>query len=85
MEWPPCAAAACSRARRTFAGCVKAQSPYSVNALAAVAARAAVQDRDYIEHYVAEVIEARQLVYHGFERLGIHYIPSHANFRLVPR
>ena len=60
----------------------KAQSPYSVNALAAVAARAAVQDRDYVEQYVAEVIEARRLVYQGFDRLGIHYVPSSANFVL---
>src|SRR5262249_53104519 len=49
----------------------KAQSPYSVNILAAVAARAAVQDRDYVARYVGEVLAARELAAVGFERLGI--------------
>jgi histidinol-phosphate aminotransferase len=60
----------------------KAQSPYSVNTLAALAARAAVQDRDYIENYVAQVLEARQLCCDGLTRLGIPYFPSQANFVL---
>ncbi len=60
----------------------KAQSPYSVNALAAVAARAAVQDSEYIQQYVAEVLEAREQVCRGFDRLGIRYFPSQANFVL---
>ena len=60
----------------------KAQSPYSVNALAVIAARAAVQDREYVENYVAEVLAARELACRGFDRLGIRYIPSRANFVL---
>jgi len=60
----------------------KAQSPYSVNMLAAIAARAAVQDREYIGTYVGEVLAARELAYIGFERLGIKYFPSQANFVL---
>lgn len=60
----------------------KAQSPYSVNTLAALAARAAVRDRAYVENYVAEVLEAKQSLYRGFERLNIAYIPSRANFVL---
>lgn len=60
----------------------KAQSPYSVNMLAAMAARAAVQDREYIATYVGEVLAARELAYVGFERLGIRYFPSQANFVL---
>lgn len=60
----------------------KAQSPYSVNMLAAIAARAAVQDREYIGKYVGEVLAARELAYVGFERLGIKYFPSQANFVL---
>ena len=47
------------------------QSPYSVNTLAALAARAAVQDRDYISSYVTEVLAARELVFVGLEKLGI--------------
>lgn len=60
----------------------KAQSPYSVNMLAAIAARAAVQDREYIARYVGEALAAREMAYVGFERLGIKYFPSQANFVL---
>jgi histidinol-phosphate aminotransferase len=60
----------------------KAQSPYSVNTLAAMAARAAVQDREYVANYVAEVVAARELVYAGLRELGIRFFPSQANFVL---
>ncbi len=60
----------------------KAQSPYSVNALAVMAAEAAVQDTAYIQSYVAEVLAARELLCVGLERLGIPYVPSSANFVL---
>ena len=60
----------------------KAQSPYSVNSLAVLAARAAVRDRDYIKLYVEEVLESRERVYRAFERLGIRYYPSLGNFVL---
>jgi len=61
----------------------KAQSPYSVNALAVIAARAAVQDADYVKHYVSEVLQSREAVYRGLDRLGIRYYPSQANFVLM--
>jgi histidinol-phosphate aminotransferase len=61
----------------------KAQSPYSVNALAALAVQEAVRDRHYIENYVAEVLAARELLCVGLEKLGITYVPSSANFVLA--
>ncbi|HUS04852.1 MAG TPA: histidinol-phosphate transaminase [Bryobacteraceae bacterium] len=61
----------------------KAQSPYSVNTLAALAARAAIQDTVYITRYVTEVLAARQLLYVGLERLGIPYYESEGNFVLT--
>jgi histidinol-phosphate aminotransferase len=61
----------------------KAQSPYSVNALAAMAARIAVQDQKFVEDYVLEVLTARELLYVGLEKLKIPYIESQANFVLV--
>ena len=61
----------------------KAQSPYSVNSLAAIAARAAVHDTDYIKQYASEVLQSRDLVYHGLARLGIRAFPSQANFVLM--
>ena len=60
----------------------KAQSPYSVNMLAAVAARAAVQDPEYVAQYVTEVLAAREQCYAGLDRLGVPYFRSQANFVL---
>ena len=61
----------------------KAQSPYSVNLLAAMAAKEAVEDTAYVESYVAEVLASRELLAGGLERLGIPYVPSAANFILT--
>jgi histidinol-phosphate aminotransferase len=61
----------------------KAQSPYSVNMLAALAAQAAVKDGRYVKKYVAEALAARKLLCDGLDRLGISYIPSSANFVLT--
>ena len=60
----------------------KAQSPYSVNSLAAMTARIAVGENKFVEEYVLEVLAARELLYVGFERLKIPYIKSQANFVL---
>ena len=43
----------------------KAQSPYSVNMLAALAARAAVRDGEYVANYVKEILAARELACAG--------------------
>ncbi|HTT66139.1 MAG TPA: histidinol-phosphate transaminase [Bryobacteraceae bacterium] len=61
----------------------KAQSPYSVNTLAVLAAQAAIRDTAYIKHYVAEVLAARELLCVTLERLKIPYVPSSANFLLI--
>jgi histidinol-phosphate aminotransferase len=61
----------------------KAQSPYSVNTLAAMAAAEAAQDKQFIADTVAETLAARQLLCAGLERLGIEYVPSVANFVLI--
>ena len=60
----------------------KAQSPFSVNVLALIAARAAVKDREYASRYVAEVWAARELACNGLKKLGIPYYTSHSNFVL---
>jgi histidinol-phosphate aminotransferase len=60
----------------------KAQSPYSVNSLAVLAAQAAVSDTDYVRNYVAEVLASRDMLCAGFDKLGITYVPSAANFVL---
>ena len=60
----------------------KAQSPYSVNMLATLAARAAVRDRAHVDEWVAEVQAAREMVCQGLKRLGISFYTSEANFVL---
>jgi histidinol-phosphate aminotransferase len=60
----------------------KAQSPYSVNTLAVLAATEAIRDKDYIAGYVAEVLAAREMLFEGFDRLKIPYFRSLANFVL---
>ena len=44
--------------------------------------RHAVRDQEYIKQYVAEVLESREMVYRAFDRMGIRYFPSRANFVL---
>jgi histidinol-phosphate aminotransferase len=61
----------------------KAQSPYSVNMLAAMSAETAVQDTGYISNYVKEALAARELLRAGLEKLGIGQVASSANFILA--
>lgn len=61
----------------------KCQSPYSVNVLAALAARAAIRDTAYITRYVTEALAARELLYVGLEKLSIPYWESQGNFVLM--
>lgn len=61
----------------------KAQSPYSVNSLAVLCAAEAVEDRGYIERYVAEALESRRRLCRAFDRMKIPYYPSAANFVLA--
>jgi histidinol-phosphate aminotransferase len=60
----------------------KAQSPYSVNTLAAMAAEAAVADTAYVADYVSEALASRTMLEAGLDRLGIGHAPSAANFVL---
>ena len=60
----------------------KAQSPYSVNMLAAMAAEAAVRDSAYVQQYITEALAARELLKLGLEKLGIAHARSSANFVL---
>ena len=60
----------------------KTQSPYSVNALAVVAAQAAIEDDIHLLNYVLESHNAQDLLYDGLRKLGIQYVRSSANFVL---
>jgi histidinol-phosphate aminotransferase len=69
--------------KRNLAFVQKAQSPYSVNILAALAARAAITDPAYLEQYVAEVRAARDQLCAGLTKIGIPYHGSAGNFILI--
>jgi len=60
----------------------KAQSPYSVNVVAIIAAVAAVNDVDHVRNYVNEVLAARTLVENGLSALGLRWYQSAGNFIL---
>jgi histidinol-phosphate aminotransferase len=62
--------------------CRKAQSPYSVNLLAAIALPAALGDMEYVHGYTAAALESRGLLEAGFTSRGIRFWPSKANFIL---
>jgi histidinol-phosphate aminotransferase len=57
--------------------------PYTLNVGAAVALRAALDDVEYFEWYLAQVRESRELLYAALTRLGVPYWPSAANFVLA--
>lgn len=60
----------------------KAQSPYSVNVVAVVAAVAAAKDVAHVRAYVNEVLAARLLVEDGLSAMGLRWYPSAGNFIL---
>ena len=50
---------------------------------AAAALPAAFADRAYYDWYVDQVSQSRELLYRGFDRLGVRYWKSDANFVLA--
>lgn len=71
----------CSQ-ERNIAWLRKAQSPYSVNVVAVIAAVAAVNDVAHVHRYVNEVLDARSLVENGLSTLRLRWYPSAGNFIL---
>lgn len=57
--------------------------PYSLNACAAAALPIALDDREYFESYLRQVEESKRLLYAAFDRLGVRYWRSAANFVLA--
>jgi len=60
----------------------KVRQPFNTNTLAQVGALAALADRKHVEKSVTMNNEGKQLLYREFERLGITYVPTEANFIL---
>jgi histidinol-phosphate aminotransferase len=57
--------------------------PFNVNRLAQVAARAALQDTDFLAHTLELVLDGKARFYQELARLGLTFIPSQANFVLI--
>ncbi len=59
------------------------QLPFHTGALALVAARASLDDREYLERSRRLVREEREFLYAAFDALDINYVRSQANFILI--
>ena len=57
--------------------------PFNVNLLAQVAGVAALEDKEHLARTKKVNSEGKRYLYSEFERLGLEYIPSEANFILV--
>jgi len=67
----------------TLARARRIQPPFSLNICAVRALEAALDDRPYLEWYVAQSAESRALIYAFAGRHGLTHWPSEANFVLV--
>jgi histidinol-phosphate aminotransferase len=61
----------------------RVRQPFNVNHLAMVAACAALQDDDFIARSRAVNAAGLEQLKHGFERLGLAYLPAYGNFITV--
>jgi histidinol-phosphate aminotransferase len=61
----------------------RVRQPFNVNALAQAAALAALGDPDYVSESRALNTQGRAMLEEGFRKLGLAFVPSHANFVLV--
>jgi len=59
------------------------RQPFNVNALAQVAALAALDDESHTLECVRMIEAGRHFLYDEFKALGLRYVPSRANFILV--
>ena len=59
---------------------LKASSPYSVSSLSVIAVLAALEDDQYIDSYISEVLTAREFTFEQFKKLEIKTFPTSANF-----
>lgn len=61
----------------------KVRNPFNVNALAQIAAVAALKEEKYVKQVVEKTRKNKMLLYRCLEELGIEYIPSATNFVLI--
>lgn len=57
--------------------------PFNVNLLAQVAAEAALDDNEHLEESRQLNLEGKKYLYSEFEKMGLKYVPTQANFIFV--
>jgi histidinol-phosphate aminotransferase len=63
----------------------KIRGPYDINTLAAVAAKASLDNIDDVKAYAKQVMtESKPMVEQAFAKLGCPALPSRSNFLLIP-
>jgi histidinol-phosphate aminotransferase len=58
----------------------KVRQPFNTNTLGQIGALAALADRKHVDKSVAVNNEGKQFLYQAFQRLGISFFPTEANF-----
>ena len=61
----------------------RVRPPFDVSVVAAIAAEAALGDTAFRDKTLDLTRRGKETLYRGFRRLGLPYVPSHANFVLV--
>lgn len=61
----------------------RVRQPFNVNSLAQAAAMAAFEDDDFLVRSAEVNAAGKQQLQEAFDRLGLRYVPSYANFVLV--
>jgi len=61
----------------------RVRQPFNTNMAAQVAAKAAMEDREHLRTVISTNKSGKEYLYSEFEKLGLSYIPTQANFILV--
>ncbi len=62
---------------------MKARDPFNVNRLAEKAGKVALNDKEFLQKSIEINEKGKKYLYNEFERMGLEYIPTSANFILV--
>jgi len=61
----------------------RVRQPFNTNMIAQVAAKAAIEDCEHLQKVIKENKDGKEYLYSEFEKLGLKYVPTQANFILV--
>lgn len=62
---------------------LKVREPFNVSSVAAAAAEAALDDREFLERVRQTVWTSKRMMYRLLEQMGLRYVPTEANFVLI--